>query len=267
MYSEPVIPLLFLGVGTIASAVRQARPAGSAFGTTRQAPDARFTSIEALATSDSAAIARAARGADVLVSFPPDGTSDAELAEHVVQARRVVYLSSSAVYASGLERIDEQTPVAPDGERAQRRLEAEAVWRARGASVLRLPAFYGPNAGLHLSLARGTFRMPGTGRNVVSRVHVDDAARFVLAAFAAPPRSLLLAGDDEPAPVAEVVSFVCELFGLPAPLGSEGDAIPLSLRSSRCIDSSETRRAHGIELAYPGYREGYRAVHTLLASS
>ena len=33
-----------------------------------------------------------------------------------------------------------------------------------GASVVRLPAFYGLSSGLHVSLARGTFRMPGNGQ-------------------------------------------------------------------------------------------------------
>jgi len=140
-------------------------------------------------------------------------------------------------------------------------LEAEQQWRNAGASVLRLPAFYGPESGLHLSLARGTFRMPGLGSNVVSRVHVDDAARFALAALSAPRGSLLLAGDDSPAPIADVVSFVCALFGLPAPAASEGDAIPLSLRGNRAVDNAVTKTRFGVQLAYPSYREGYRAIY------
>ena len=85
-------------------------------------------------------------------------------------------------------------------------------------------------------------------------------ARFVCAAFNAPPRSLLLAGDDEPAPVAEVVRFVCSLFGLPQPASSEGSDVPLSLRGDRSVDCRATRSAFGIELAYPSYREGYRSI-------
>jgi nucleoside-diphosphate-sugar epimerase len=125
---------------------------------------------------------------------------------------------------------------------------------------VRLPAFYGPESGLHLSIARGTFRMPGRGTNIVSRVHVDDAARFVAAALNAAPRSLILAGDDAPAPVAEVVAFVCELFGLDLPEPSEGEDIPLSLRASRSIDNRATKARFGVRLAYPSYRDGYRAI-------
>ena len=250
--------LLFLGVGVIAGAVRRALPELPAAGTTRSAPDARFASLSAIAAQDRAAVRRAAEGAHVLVSFPPDGSSDAEFAALCTNAAGVTYLSSTAVYASGV--VTEATPATAEGERAQLRLAAEAAWQKVGASIVRLPAFYGNTSGLHSSLARGTFRMPGTGNNIVSRVHEDDAAQFVLAAFGAARGSLLLAGDREPASVAEVVRFVCALFDLPAPAVSEGEAIPASLRNDRRIDNRVTRATFGIELRYPTFREGYQAV-------
>jgi nucleoside-diphosphate-sugar epimerase len=252
--------LLFLGVGTIARALRASLPALPAVGTTRSAPDARFVEIAPLTSTDSAAIRAAARDAGVVVSFPPDGHSDAEFAALVADAASIVYLSSTAVYPSDAGIVTETTAVTTRGERAVQRLAAEALWRDVGASVVRLPAFYGPESGLHLSIARGTFRMPGRGTNIVSRVHVDDAARFVAAALNAAPRSLILAGDDAPAPVAEVVAFVCELFGLDLPEPSEGEDIPLSLRASRSIDNRATKARFGVRLAYPSYRDGYRAI-------
>jgi nucleoside-diphosphate-sugar epimerase len=91
-------------------------------------------------------------------------------------------------------------------------------------------------------------------------VHVDDAARFVLAALSEPKRSLLLAGDDQPTPVVEVVHFVCALFGLALPTTSEGEHIPLSLCVSRSIENSETKTRFGVRLAYPTYREGYQTI-------
>ena len=256
--------LLFLGVGSIARAVRDRLPHLPAFGTTRSAPDARFSNITPVPTADAAAIRAVAPGANVVASFPPDGHSDRELSALVVGCANLVYLSSTAVYPSSAGVVNEHTPVAVSGERALLRLSAEAIWRGAGASVLRLPAFYGPDSGLHLSIARGSFRMPGRGANLVSRVHVDDAARFVVAALHAPRGSLLLAGDDEPARIAEVVAFVCELFGLASPPVSEGDDIPLSLRSSRSVDNALSKARFGIQLAYPSYREGYRAIRSTL---
>jgi nucleoside-diphosphate-sugar epimerase len=255
--------LLLLGVGTIARAMCRSLPTLPAFGTTRSAPDARFAAITPLAASDSAAIRTAAQGAGVVVSFPPDGHSDAEFAALSAGAASIVYLSSTVVYPSDARLVNEATPVTAHGERAVQRLAAEELWRKRGASVVRLPAFYGPDSGLHLSIARGTFRMPGRGTNIVSRVHIDDAARFVAAALDAAPRSLVLAGDDAPAPVAEVVAFVCALFGLESPQASDGADIPLSLRGSRSVDNSVTKARFGVRLAFPSYREGYRAIREL----
>lgn len=255
--------LLFLGVGTIASAVQRALPELPSAGTTRAAPDQRFGTIRPIAAGDLAAIRAASQGAAVIVSFPPDGQRDRVWCELVKGAASIAYVSSTAVYPANAGLVTEASAVSEGDERSERarsRLEAERLWRDAGASVVRLPAFYGPCSGLHLSLARGTFRMPGNGSNTVSRVHEDDAARFVCAALRAAPGSLLLAGDDEPSPVAFVVAFVCALFGLPAPLGSEGEQIPLSLRASRSIDNRATRTAHRIQLAYPTYREGYQAI-------
>jgi nucleoside-diphosphate-sugar epimerase len=252
--------LLFLGVGTIARAVCRALPEWRASGITRAAPDARFERIAPIATHDTAAIRAAADGAQVLVSFPPDGHSDREFVKLGAGAASIVYLSSTAVYPSAAGVVTESSALAESGERALLRIAAESTWREIGASVLRLPAFYGASTGLHISLSRGTFRIPGLGANIVSRVHEDDAARFVCAAFNAPPRSLLLAGDAEPAPVADVVELVCSLFGLPRPASSEACAIPPSLGGDRSIDSRATRSAFGVELAYPTYREGYRAI-------
>ncbi len=68
--------LLFLGVGTIATAVRRALPALPASGTTRGKPDQRFATIQPIAAGDTMAIRDAARGAHVVVSCPPDGSTD-----------------------------------------------------------------------------------------------------------------------------------------------------------------------------------------------
>ncbi len=252
--------LLFLGVGTIALAVRELASPESAAGTTRQSPDARFSRIRPILATDESAVRAAAESAHVLVSFPPDGLSDAAFAPLVRHAASIVYLSSTAVYPARAALVTEETAVAAETERAQRRLEAEEFWRAAGASIVRLPAFYGKDVGLHVSIARGTFRLPGDGSNIVSRVHAEDAARFVLAAFTAAPGSLILAGDETPAPVIDVVRFVCSELELPLPTSISGEAIPESLRSSRAIDSSASRARFGVRLAFPSYRSGYRAI-------
>lgn len=258
--------LLLLGVGQVAAAVRSRLVGARARGTSRRPPDARFADIEHLPADDDIAIARAARGADVVVSFPPDGAADARLAPLVAEARSIVYVSSTAVYPEDARAVDATTPAAAAlTGAAARRLEAEEIWLGVGAAVVRLPAYYGPRAGLHLRLG-GSFVMPGDGSAFVSRVHVDDAAAFVAAGLGAPRGAILLAGDDEPAPLRDVVAFVADLFGLPPPPHGDRAAAHATLRGDRRVDSRATRERFGVCLEHPTYREGYRAIHARLTA-
>ncbi len=112
----------------------------------------------------------------VVVTFPPDGVTDRAVARGVVRAAAVVYVSSTGVYGDVRGDVDDETPVRGTSARATARLGAEATWRDVGAVVVRAPGIYGPERGVHVRLARGTFRIPGDGTSFVSRIHVDDLA-------------------------------------------------------------------------------------------
>src|SRR5262249_859639 len=71
-----------------------------------------------------------ARGADVLVSFPPDGSTDAIIAPACLQSRSVVYISSTGVYGSREGTINDQTPIDDNDQHAALRIEAEKIWRS-----------------------------------------------------------------------------------------------------------------------------------------
>ncbi len=257
-------PMLFLGVGHVARAVRRRCPDRAAAGTTRRPPDARFEGITALDAADEGAVRTAARDAHVVVSFPPDPAraSDARFAALVADASSVVYLSSTAVYSLAAGVVDETTPTTTEvREDARRRLQAEAVWSAAGASIVRLPAYYGPEVGLHRRLLAGTFKLPGDGTSFVSRVHLEDAASFVLAGLEAPRGTTLLAGDDEPARLVDVVTFLCGLLELPFPEREEDAArVSPTLRADRRVDSRGTRARFGLTLRHPTYREGFATI-------
>lgn len=199
---------------------------------------------------------------DVLVAFPPDGpaggTTDAAIAPAVSGARAVVYVSSTAVYGRVSGTIDDTTPVRADGTRARLRLEAEDAWRAIGATVLRAPAIYGPDRGLHVRVRAGTHRIPGDGRNHVSRIHVEDLASLVLASLRTPEArgATFVVGDLEPAPHVEVVRFVCASSGVPMPASIPVDDSDETLRADRRVDPSRALATLGVTLRYPSYREG-----------
>src|SRR6185436_17973562 len=121
----------------------------------RQGFDARLLA----ALSAEAVAALVPSGAQVLITFPPDGQSDAAIAPALRRASAVVYISSTGVYGDATGRIDEATPVDPAAPRAAARLAAEEAYRAVGGVILRAAAIYGPERGLHVRLARGEHRL------------------------------------------------------------------------------------------------------------
>ncbi|MBX9686760.1 MAG: hypothetical protein K2X27_08660, partial [Candidatus Obscuribacterales bacterium] len=101
-----------------------------------------------------------ASGSDILVSFPPDGSTDAILAPACAAARSIIYISSTGVYGAKSGKIDDS--ISPDSseERLRPRLQAESIWREHGAVVLRVPGIYGPKSGMHLRLKEGNYKLP-----------------------------------------------------------------------------------------------------------
>jgi nucleoside-diphosphate-sugar epimerase len=110
----------------------------------------------------------------------------------------LVFMSSSAVYGSVFDMVDEHAICRPATAYGQSKLEAEAnVLQATGPSlttcVLRPTVIAGPGAPGNLSrlialIRRGLCPLAGGGRNRKSIVHVDDVVAAVLACLASPER-------------------------------------------------------------------------------
>ena len=195
----------------------------------------------------------------VLVTIPPDGTSDRAIASLLERAAAVAYLSSTGVYGDARGRVDESVPVHPTTPRTIARVAAEGIWRDAGASIVRAPGFYGPGRGMHLRLARGELRIAGAATNAISRVHVEDLAEALLVLLARAVRGAVhVMGDLEPAPHLEVVRWIADALGLPMPPHDPTTEADESLRHDRRIDSARIRAELGLTLAYPTYREGFR---------
>lgn len=193
--------------------------------------------------------------AHVVVTFPPDGVTDAAIAGELARAGAVTYVSSTAVYGKLRGHIDDTTPVPHASGRAVARLAAESTYRALGATVLRCPGIYGRDRGIHVRLLRGDYRLPGDGSHVLSRIHVEDLAALLLAAPRA-PRETFVVGDLEPAPHAIVVRFLCERYGLPFPPSAPLAEVPETLTADRNVDASRALATFGVTLRYPSFREG-----------
>jgi hypothetical protein len=261
--------LLLLGVGQCASWVAKLTTTDrKLYGTTREASKTGSLlekGIEPLLISPwsdkmESKVFEHCKDSNVLVSFPPDGETDEQLAPLCHDARSIIYISSTGVYGKTSGVIDEGTEVDGTSSSANQRLRAEKVWLDRGASILRAPALYDCQSGLHKRLLAGTYAMPGNGENFVSRIHLKDLARIILACFEKPlpPGSIYLVGDLEPATHKEVATWLCEQLKIPVPASVPLDTVSPTLRNNRQICSKRILHELGIELEFPTYREGYK---------
>lgn len=206
----------------------------------------------------------------VVVAFPPDGATDDTIAVALGSAAAITYLSSTGVYGDHRGVVNDATPLpASPNDRAAKICAAEAAYRRHGGIVVRCPALYGTDRGLHVRVIRGEHRIPGDGTRFLSRIHVDDLAQLVLSCAAAQDLrgETLLVGDLEPAPHVDVVRFICDAYGVPMPPFVPLESVHESLRADRLVDASRALAKLGVTLRYPTYREGMAPAATGLAPS
>jgi nucleoside-diphosphate-sugar epimerase len=216
----------------------------------------------------------------LLISIPPDLQGDAVLRHYrdelagLTGLAWIGYLSTVGVYGDCKGAwVDETAPIRPTSERALRRAQAEQAWTdfgrqtGRRVEIFRLAGIYGPGRSVIDSLRAGTARRIVKPGQVFNRIHVDDVARVLAAAIDKDTGlQVFNVSDDEPAPSEEVLAYAAELLGLPLPpavpfqeAGLSGMAASFWTESRRV--SNQRIRSHlGVELLYPSYREGLRAL-------
>jgi nucleoside-diphosphate-sugar epimerase len=234
-------------------------------------------------TAASPAVAAAVAQANaLLISAAPDERGDpvlAVLGDAVAAAARlsrVVLLSTVGVYgdhAGGW--VDESVTPDPARARARERIAAEHAWQAFGerrdvpVAVLRLSGIYGPGRNPLVNLRRGQARNIDKPGQVFNRIHVEDIAQAIEAAFAQRAEGVFNITDDEPTPPGDPIVFAAGLLGLaPPPTVPFAQALPAMspmaasfYAESRRVRNERMKRVLGVRLRYPSYREGLRALH------
>lgn len=231
------------------------------------------------AAADPAIGPRLAAAEALLVSVQPGPAGDPVLArfgEAIAAAprlRTIVYLSTVGVYGDhGGAWIDEATPPLSTSERGRARVAVEAQWLALGAAtgktvhVLRLAGIYGPGRNALADLAAGAARRIVKPGQVFNRIHVGDIGRAIEGAFAAQQGGVWNVADDEPAPAPDVIVYAAGLLGMepPPPIAfGEAELSPMARSfygANRRIGNAALKRALGVRLAYPTFREGLDAL-------
>jgi nucleoside-diphosphate-sugar epimerase len=217
----------------------------------------------------------------VLISIPPDQDGDpvlracADALGHAQRLRAIVYLSTIGVYGDRDGGwVDEDTPPKPGSPRSRERLVVEQAWQDFGArrgiavAVLRLAGIYGPGQNALAQIARGNARRIVKAGQIFNRIHVDDIAQAIDAAFARQASGIVNVADDEPTPAGEPLVLAAKLMDqAPPPEIRFEDAAPsmspLALsfwQECRRVKNDKLKRALGVSLLYPTYREGLRAL-------
>jgi nucleoside-diphosphate-sugar epimerase len=218
---------------------------------------------------------RLAKADLLLVSVPPSVTGDPVLATfgNAIKAsriRRIVYLSTVGVYGDHRgEWIDETAPVAPNAGRRAARAAAESEWMTLAGertSILRLAGIYGPRRNALTNLRAGAARRIVKPGQVFNRIHVADIARVIAVGLAHEATGIWNVCDDEPAPPQDVVTFAASLMGVAPPPEIDFADAGLSdmarsfYASNNRISNAGLKRELNIDLAYPTYRDGLRAL-------
>ncbi|QDC07905.1 SDR family oxidoreductase [Oceanicola sp. D3] len=281
MPDAPGKTLLSLGHGYSARALAaRLAPAGwTIIGTTRSESKLQAPHAEMHLWPGTNLAPLAARASHILLNAAPTEEGDPflpEIGSILAESAPVWlgYLSTTGVYgdhAGGW--VDEQTPLSPSTRRGEMRTQAEAAWQALAAThdlplhIFRLAGIYGPGRGPFAKVRAGKARRIIKPGQVFSRIHVEDIAQVLAASMARPdPGAVYNLCDDDPAPPQDVIEHAANLLGLPVPpaISIEDAELSPMARSfyaeSKRVRNDRIKRDLGIELLYPTYRDGLRAL-------
>lgn len=193
---------------------------------------------------------------------------------HCQAIERIVYLSTTGVFGvRDGSWVDESTPPAPWNAqgRARQRCEnaySRAVKECAGITftALRLPAIYGPDRGVAVSLRSGKYSLVGDGSQWTNRIHVDDLANVIVRCIShagiLPP--VLCISDDYPTQAREVVAYMCEREGLVWPPSISPDEVlqrgAYTMLSNQRVCNDLMKSTLAISLKYPSFREGMAVI-------
>lgn len=186
------------------------------------------------------------------------------LQEQGEKPTRVFFTSSTSVYAQQRgEWIDEDSPANPRRPAGEILVLAERLLLASGfdAAVVRFGGIYGPGrTRLIQQVERGEAQLEAEP-HFTNRIHRDDAAGLLRHLIAVRDEQTVYLGVDcEPADEADVLRFLADELGVPAPPLRAAEEPPPTRRagSKRC--RNQRVLATGYRYRYPSYRTGYPAV-------
>ena len=272
--TDALEPLFLIGPGYSARALARlwAGPVSGTMRSESKRETLEKSGIAPVSFGDKDQLAKAVKGAHVLVSAPP-GPNGCPALEAIgaaaATAASVTYLSTTGVYGdlNGGWAMEWSAPN-PQSDRARRRLEAEMSWQTVHAKtrVVRLPGIYGPGRSAFDRLRGGGARRIVKPGQVFSRIHVDDIASGLRALILAEKAGIFHICDDEAAPPQDVIAYAAGLLEVPPPPEIPFERAELSpmARSfySECkrVSNAKIKAATGWRPLYRTYRDGLQTI-------
>lgn len=181
----------------------------------------------------------------------------------------VVYISTTGVFhQSGHQWVDERSPAKPRREGGQAHLRAEKRLRFHRAkvagrtTVLRLAGIYGPGRIPNVAAIAREEPLSVDPESYLNLIHVDDAARCVMAAWQAEQvLGLYVVADGHPVRRGDYYAEVARLAGAAPPRFADTAGGPASKRAegSKRVWTRAMQRDLLPRCAFPSYWEGLRA--------
>lgn len=183
--------------------------------------------------------------------------------------QRFVYISSTGVYGQvDAEWVTEASACEPTRAGGRACLAAEALLQASPvgpqAIILRLAGIYGPGRIPRVADIRAGLPIAAPPEGFVNLIHVDDAARIVVAAAEQlTPPQLYIVSDGHPVQRAEYYAELARLVGAPPPTFTPPAAeahVAQRAGSDKRVSSAKLFADLPLKLQYPSYREGLAAI-------
>ena len=209
----------------------------------------------------------------IISTIPVINGSDPVLAAHGTALAEMDawtgYISATSVYSEATGGwVTEDSPTEPTSKRGILRRQAEQDWQnLTGAEIFRAAGIYGKTRSAFDTLRTHTARIIVKPGHRFNRIHVDDLTRIISTAMDNPARKRILnCADGTPAESGDVIREAAKLLGVaPPPSVAFADADMSSMARSfyataRCVDASKIKRELGLDLLYPDYRSGLKAI-------
>ena len=210
---------------------------------------------------------------------PREGTTDTRM-QHFIQTylrhypcKRLLYISTTGVYGDQQAQwINEETPVAPQVDRAKRRLDAEqqiTLFHEQYATefvIIRVAGIYSLEKLPINRLQQGITILDRKLSGASNRIHADDLTNICLTAIhKAESAEIFNATDGQPSTMSDYFIKVAAAFDLPTPVEVDwqyaeqhfSTSMLSYLKESKKISNNKLKKL-GIQLQYPSLEAGLK---------